>query len=401
MTVKVELGFTADGQGAPFLTLDDPTLGKLDDPQVFLGGGEVFVDVTEFFEAYSVTRGKSRELERYQAGQASVRFENSTRVFDPTFEASPYFGQIVPKRKVRLTNNDVIQYEGTIEDWNIEFAPGGKSIAVAQAFDAFAFLAGVTFEDTFAEQETAARINAVLDTIGWSADRRDIAFTGAELESQTVEAGTEVLPYLQTVARSEPGELFISKAGDVKLVGRNAAFTSDGLVFSDDGADIPYKTIAAIFGSELLYNKVTVTSGAGTAISENTTSQQIYGERDLEEATFLSDVAQLEQLGDYLVSRYANPEFRFEQITVDLKNIEAQQKSDLLNLELGEVVKVEFTPSDIPPAIERFGKIIGLNQNINNDAEEVVLRLETTEGGLFVLGDTIFGKLDAGNLLGW
>jgi len=74
MTVKVELGFTEDGQGAPFLTLDDPTLGKLDDPDVFLGGGEVFVDVTEFFEAYSIDRGKSRELERYQEGQASVRF---------------------------------------------------------------------------------------------------------------------------------------------------------------------------------------------------------------------------------------------------------------------------------------------------------------------------------------
>jgi len=40
MTVKIELGFTADGAGAPFLTLDDPTLGRLDTAGIYLGGGE-------------------------------------------------------------------------------------------------------------------------------------------------------------------------------------------------------------------------------------------------------------------------------------------------------------------------------------------------------------------------
>jgi len=326
MTVKVELGFTADGQGAPFLTLDNPTLGQLDNPNVFLGGGEVFVDVTEFFESYSVNRGKSRELERYQAGQLSVSFQNANRTFDPTFEGSPYFGQIVPKRTVRITNDNVIQFEGIIEDWNLSFEPGGQSIATAQAFDAFAFLAGVRFSGDFPEQETTDRINAVLDEIGWSPDRRDLAFTGAELSAQTVDTGTEVLPYLQTVARSEPGELFISKNADIKLVGRNASFTSEGLVFADNGTGIPYRTISSIFGSELLFNRAIVTSDVGTAISNNETSQAIYGERDLEEETFLSSQAQLDLLASYLVARYAEPEFRFEAITIDLQGITAQQK---------------------------------------------------------------------------
>jgi len=233
MTVKVELGFTADGQGAPFFRLDDPVLGRLDDPNVFLGGGEVFVDVTEFFEAYSITRGKSRELDRYQAGQASVQFENTLRTFDPTFEASPYFGQIVPKRKIRITNDDIVQFEGSIEDWNIEYAPGGKSIAIAQAFDAFAFLSGLNFSGTFTEEKTDDRVNAVLDQIGWSATRRQIENTGADLAAQTVE-DFAALEYLQTAARSEPGDFFAAKNNDLKLVGRNTPFTSDGVIFSAD-----------------------------------------------------------------------------------------------------------------------------------------------------------------------
>lgn len=400
MTVKVELGFTADGQGAPFFRLDDPVLGRLDDPNVFLGGGEVFVDVTEFFEAYSITRGKSRELDRHQAGQASVQFENSLRTFDPTFEASPYFGQIVPKRKIRITNDDIIQFEGSIEDWNIEYAPGGKSIAIAQAFDAFAFLSGLNFSGTFTEEKTDDRVNAVLDQIGWSETRRQIANTGADLAAQTVE-GTGVLEYLQTAGRSEPGDFFAAKNNDLKLVGRNTPFTSGGVVFSDDGSNIPYKTIGAIFGSELLFNEITITSSAGTAVATNQTSQNLYGERDLTEATLLSSTDQLQVLGDYLATKYADPEFRFESITADLKVMTGQQKTDLLDLELGDIVKVEFTPNDIAPAIERFGKIIGMQQQVSNDREEIIIRLETTAGALLVLDDAEFGRLDSNNLLGW
>jgi len=400
MTVKVELGFTADGQGGPFFTLDDPVLGRLDNPAAFLGGGEVFVDVSEYFQSYKSTRGKSRELDRYQAGQLSVQFENNLRTFDPTYEDSPYFGQIVPKRNIRVTNGTAIQFFGVVEDWNISYDPGGQSLAVAQAFDSFSFLSGLSIGSaTYPDQETSERLNAVLDTVGWSADQRDIAFTGADLVGQTIET-QDVLPYLQTSARSEPGDLFISKEGKVKLVGRNAAFTSEGIVLSDDG-NTPYKTISAVYGSELLYNRVTVVSPIGTAIANNTTSQAIYGERDLEEETQLDSVAQLQELADYLVTRYADPEFRFEGLTVDLKDIDEDQKTDLLNVELADVVKVEFTPNGIGDAIERYGKVISITQNITPSVEEIELKLQTTEGSLFVLGDPVFGRLDAGNLLGW
>lgn len=402
MTVKVEIGFTADGQGGPFFTLDDPILGVLDDPSVFLGGGEVFVDVSTYFQDYQLVRGKSRELDRYQAGQASVRFENNERVFDPTYEDSPYYGQIVPKRNMRITNGTALQFFGVIEDWNIAYDPGGQSIAVCQAFDDFSYLAGLEFTDTtFAAAETSERINDILDYISWPADRRDLAFTGAELEAITVAAGDKIIANMQTTAKSEPGDLFMSRSGDVKLVGRNAAFTSQGLVFSDAGTAIDYKTISAVYGSELLYNSVSVLSNSGTATATNTTSIAIYGQRDLVENTYLDSQLQLEELAAYLVTRYGNPEFRFETITVDLKAISASDKASVVALELGDVIKVEFTPSKVPPQVTQYGKIIRIDQRITPSNEEVTLGLEATSGSLFVLGDPVFGKMDAGNLLGW
>lgn len=402
MSVKVELGFTEEGQGAPFFTLDDPVLGVLDSPNVFLGGADVFVDVTEFFDSYSLNRGKSRELEKYQAGQLSVAFRNATRAFDPTFEASPFFGQIVPKRAIRVSTNDKIQFQGVVDDWNVSYERGGNSLAVAQCFDSISFLAGRSFGDvSFSEESTKERIGSVLDEIGWSDELRDLGDTVTNVVSDTVSADTNVLEYLQKLARGEPGDLFIDKTSKVKFVGRNEAFTSDGLTFADDGSGVGYKTIEAVFGSEELFNKVTVTSPAGNETRSNSSSIGEYGERDLLRNTFLSSSDEVGQLADFLVDRFELPEFRFQGITIDLRAQSEQVKNDILDLELGNIVEVKFTPNEIPPQIVRYGKIIGIQQQVTPQVQEVILRLQTTEGALLVLDDQVFGRLDAGNELGW
>lgn len=402
MSVKVELGFTADGAGGPFFTLDDPILGRLDDPNVFLGGGEVFVDVSQYFRAFSINRGKSRELDRYGAGQAAVTFDNQARVFDPTYESSPYYGQIVPKRMVRISVDDVIQYEGTVDDWNLAYEPGNNSQAQLVAFDAFSYFVSAELGTaTYSVETTADRLNNLLDNLNWSQTKRDIAFTGATLAGTAITEPKDALPIMQIVSLSEPGDLFISKDGDVKLVGRNTAFTSTGAIFSDSGAGIPYKTIRAIYGSELLYNVVNTYSPAGTATATNTTSVTIYGQRALNQETYLSDSGQLEELAEYLVTRYGNPEYRFEGITVDLRAISSAQRAQVLGLELGDVVRVNFTPSNIPPALTRYGKVIGLQIQFAPGSEEATIQLQSTQGSIFVLDDPEFGKLDAGNLLGW
>jgi len=143
MSIKVELGFTSAGASAPFFRLDDPELGILNGIEGVLGGGEILIDVSEYVKDFSFNRGKSRELDRFQAGQASVRFNNNDRTFDPTYEDSPFRGQIEPRRQIRISVDDVVQYEGTIDDWNIEYDQGGNSIAVAVAFDGIANLANI------------------------------------------------------------------------------------------------------------------------------------------------------------------------------------------------------------------------------------------------------------------
>jgi len=401
MSVKVEIGFTASGASAPFFTLGDDTLGVLGGTQGLLGGGEILVDVTAFLRSFQVSRGKSRDLDRHQAGQATVSFKNDERVFDPTFEAGQFFGQIEPRRQIRITVDDIVQFEGTIDDWNINYDQGGNSVSVAQAFDGFANLANIQLESfTPSEELSGARVNAALDNIQWPEEKRAIDDGNATLESQSIDA-VDILGYLQTIADSEPGEVFIDKNGNVKFVERNAGFEADRPLFADDGTGIPYTLVSVIFGTELLFNNVTTSNSSLSANSVNSTSVNLYGERDLNRTTFLSDLTQLENLAEFLSQRFADPEFRFEVLEIDLSNLDATEREEMIGLELGDVVEVKFTPSGIPPAIERFGRVISISQNFQPTQEVMQIGLQSTQGALFVLGDAEFGKLGGESGLGF
>jgi len=48
------------------------------------------VDVTAFVRSVSIRRGRSRELDRFSTGTATVVFNNEDRRFDPLYSAGPY-----------------------------------------------------------------------------------------------------------------------------------------------------------------------------------------------------------------------------------------------------------------------------------------------------------------------
>lgn len=397
MSVKVELGFTPAGANSPFFTLDDAVKGLLDS-ETYVLGGEVLADVTEYVRGVSITRGKSRELDRFTAGGASVRFNNDTRVFDPAYTLSPYYGQIQPKRRIRITVDNIVQFDGTVWDWNITYDPAGFSIATAEAYDATQLLTNINLVDfTTSPALSGSQINNALDEIGWASDKRDI-----DLGSLTMTGGTvtsNLYEYLQAISVSEPGDLFISKEGEVKFVDRYAQVTGETPVFTDSTGGIRYTSIAAQIGSELLFNNITVTNTAGTATAINEPSIENFGEIDYELNTLINDANDLQPLADFLLNRYSEPRYRIDAISLVLTSLSSTDRAKALGLELGDIIQVTFTPSGIPPAIVSYAKVIGINQTIEPTNETLVLRLEALTGVVLVLDDPEFGKLDSGYFL--
>lgn len=394
MAVVVEIE-TSEG-----FILDDPIAGVLDN-EVYTLGGESFADITSFMADATITRGKNRDLDRYSAGQCVVRLNNRQRTFDPLYAAGPYFGQIVPRRRLRVTVDGEREFTGVIDDWNFDYDPGGDSVAEIMATDNFTLLARqLLTAGTASTQTTGARVSAVLDmpSVGWPADQRDIS-TGQSVLGNDVFEGN-ALDYLQTVTTSEQGELFISKTGDLTFRDRLAATpTSDSLVtFADDGTGIDYTLTAVNYGTELLINTAEVTSAAGTAVASNNRSRLSYGVSAESITTLVNSQEQLDNLADFIVSKYADPEYRFGAIRVNLNSIPSGDKATVLGLELGDVIKIVFTPNNIGDPIEQFGEVIRLDNQITRDRHDVVIGVESVDWTFLVLNDTVFGTLDSNYL---
>lgn len=397
MSVKVELGFTPAGVNAPFFTLDDAVKGLLDS-ELYILGGEILADITEYVRNFRISRGKSRELDRFTAGGASVQFNNNTRAFDPAYALSPFYGQIQPKRRIRISVDDIVQFDGTVWDWDIQYEPGGYSIATANAYDATQFLTNVNITNFSPPIELSGhRIESALDAIGWSATNRNIDRGSQFLEDAFV-ASANAFDYLQLVSQSEPGDLFISKEGSVKFVDAFAPVGGTTPSFTDGVGGIKYSSIAAQIGSELLFNNITATSSAGTANAISASSIETYGEIDYDIQTLIGDVNDLQIFANFLRDRYSEPRYRIDAISVVLTNLNTQDRATVLGLDLGDIIQVTFTPSGIPPAIVTYAKVIRLEQSIEPNNEVVNIGLEALAGVVMVL-DTEFAKLDSGYFL--
>lgn len=395
MATVVELG-AIEG-----FILDDPVAGVLDNTQYTLGG-VVFKDITSRVEALTISRGKNRELDRFNAGSLQIVLNNNDRAFDPNYPASPFAGAIVPRREVNVTVDGVRTITTTIDDWNFNYAPGGDSRAEISATDDFTLLARQTLiPGTAVTQLSGARVEAILDqeNVAWPETLRSID-TGISILGADLLEGN-ALQYLQKVSDSEQGLLFIGKNGDLVFRDRlDATPTSSSVTdFTDDGTGIPFTLTSVNFGSELLYNEATVTSIAGTAVANNDRSRSSYGVSSLQLDTLVSTQAQLQNLADFLVQKYGDPEYRFESISVNLNNVSSPEKATCLGLEIGDIISISFTPNNIGSPIQQYGQIIRLAHSIDSNRHDMFISVSSLDWSFLVLDDSLFGRLDSNNAL--
>lgn len=404
MATKVEVGFNLNDPSGDYATLDDAVKGVLGSTTYVLAGYTLF-DVSDKVRAVSISRGKSRQLDRYPAGQASVIFDNNDRRFDPLYSESPYSGQIVPKRDVRITSNDQIQYQGVIDDWNLAYTPDGDSVAELSASDRLTNLANqVLTVGTSTVQLSGARVEAVLNqpSVNWPAIDRSIEVGTQTLQADVIEPNTNALAYLQQVADSESGSIFVNKLGGLTFTDRTFTFAiADATTLADNGTGIPYQSVEVVYGSELLYNQISINRlNGGTATVSDTNSQRDYGISVLSlEGLLLNSDTQNTELGEHLLAKYAQPEYRFESVVVNLTSLREDQQNEILNLELGDLVRVIFTPNNVPPAIEQFAEVIRMDHEITSYSHNVRIGFAAADFGYFTLDNYRFGRLTRGNIL--
>jgi len=175
------------------------------------------------------------------------------------------------------------------------------------------------------------------------------------------------------------------------------------LVFSDEVVDgdytgIQFADVNIVYGSENLYNRIDLENAdvfPEEAFAEDAESQVVYGPRTFSASGLLvQEVDQLQFLADFLLARYKEPQYRFETVTVVMDTLTTENQDKVLDLEIGDIVLVRFKPSDIPPAIEQYCRIIGINHDWNPASKNISFALERLDFAIFILDDPVLGELD-------
>ena len=156
------------------------------------------------------------------------------------------------------------------------------------------------------------------------------------------------------------------------------------------------------YGSELLYNEVVATSiiTENGVLARSQESIDTYGIFNLTRSDLLvNSDDDLVDYASFLAKRFKDPEYRFKSVQIILDQRTPSQQTEILGLEIGDVVQIKFTPNGVTPAIDKYAEIISLDHMVDNTSHILTMGFATLDFSLMVLDDAVFGKLDNGNAL--
>lgn len=359
---------------------------------------QTWTKVTAYAEAFSTRSGRRSELDKFAAGTANVSLDNADRRFDPTHATGPYYPNVVPMRRVRITaDHDAVNYPifvGFIEDWPQSYALNGRVEPVdLTATDVLGALAGMEVPQPYIElddedagvldrgrvagptsvvAETAGpRLTKLLDAIGWPATERDIDTGVTVLPVGQPKGGA--LAASQIVEDTEAGRLFAGPNGDVVFRSRHAPFTRTEMAtpqasISDDVAetDSAYSNLEPRYARDQIRNTVQIKMLDGEVEVSDATSIARYGRHTYSRTTLLTDPNEAKSFGEYVVSVYKDPFLRFEQVRIAAHANAEYLFPIVLDRKIGDRVTITRRP-DTGAAIVVECHIEGIDHNVGNN----------------------------------
>ena len=392
----------------------------LDDASTPLGVGILadtasdVVDVSDITLRTSIRRGRNRILNKFEAGSATVILEDTNGDWVPTNTSSPYYGKLLPLRKIRIwadydSGSGTVRYylySGYITSYDTNFQIGVESVSsvTLQCVDAFRLFSNVsisTVAGTSAGQTTGERMNNLLDIPTFPTSMRVI-----DTGDSTVQAdpGTErdLLNALQTIENSEFGGFYIDPEGNATFLSRNTlAQEADQTAtdFADDGTGISYQTIDFAYDDTLIFNDVTVNRVGGIAQTvQDTSSIETYfihsGKR--EGLLIETDAESLDQATMILQSR-KDAIFRIDSIGLNLADdAETARIQAGLELDIFDLVDItKSTPGAGSVTLELF--VQGVQHDITTNTWGTKFFTAEPIIQAFILDSATQGTLDGAN----
>lgn len=314
-----------------------------------------YTDVSAQHISTRIRRGRNHELDRVEAATCITRLRDPDGYFDTTNLGSPYAGNVLPMRRMRIRGTwqgvTYDRFNGYIESYPRSWTPGPAGIAYVEihAVDAFKVLALAKVSTARSAELSGARVNAILDAIGWPAADRAID-TGLSTVQAVTYTDEPALTALQAIETTEGGLLFVSRDGKITFLDRTKPIESvldaTNLTFGDSGLEKDYVDLATSFDDSQIWNDVKVTApGNADGMAEDLASQDRYFRRTLVVSTLHEDENEQQSKAEYLRTRFSEPALRVT--SLDLSSAKGQdiQWPHILPRELHDKVRARKTVS--------------------------------------------------------
>jgi len=288
------------------------------------------VDLTPNVYSISIRRGRNIMKDQYDAGTAIVRVLDPLGYFNPQNPSSPYFGYLVPLRKVRVSATTATAshflFSGYVNDYKYYFPTGQETayvdILCTDGFRLLQMSQIQTVATTPAGQTTGTRINKILDDVQFPNSMRVISTGNATCLADPATIRT-TLDAIKNVEFSEGlGAFYMSPDGTAIFKSRSEVTQSIGttpVVFNQTGG-IPYKQLKYAFDDKLIINDVTFNRVGGTA--QNVFSQASidkYFPHSLTQENLVAETdAQILGAAQNYVNTRKETTIRIDEMTVDL-----------------------------------------------------------------------------------
>ena len=223
-SVRVTINFSTGASFGQAFLIGSGVFGQ----DILADSAAVIVDVSSQVQNINTTRGRNILTEQFQTGTATVVLADEAGTFNPQNTSSPYYGLLLPLRKIQIAATDPTTglttnlFSGYITAYNYRQSQfvGEVSTTTLTALDATQLLTLATVSTVtgaVAGETTGVRFGRILDQIGWPTSLRDVDTGLTTVQANPTTARTASAA-LSQISLTEFGAFYVDVDGALSLI---------------------------------------------------------------------------------------------------------------------------------------------------------------------------------------
>ena len=403
ITVGVSFDFSNGATFGYSFIIGDPAHGILGTNTLADVASDI-VDISDQVSSISVAGGYNLLQDQFQVAQAKIRVIDADGAWNPTNPASPYYGKLVPNRKMRVfatyAGTTTFLFSGYTQAYDYSYPKdqtiGYVDITCADAFRLYQLTNVIAVTGQAAGQDCGTRLNKILDTIQWPTSLRSITTGGTPTLQADPGTIRTALDALKMVEFTGQGGFYINGEGDAVYKTRTQIQKTNGAnptYFSNAGDGIGYKTIKFALDDKLIINQSNIQNIGGVmqSVIDVTSAAKYFPHTYTQQKVLAQTDADALDIARIYTATRKDTTIRIDSLVLDLATPDyAAGITAALTMDYFNTAKIKNVGQD-GTIIEKTLQVMGTAYDITPNSFAVTLTTSETISEAFIIGSTTFG----------